>query len=229
MPIFYFTLKIKLFYKHKLNMKQTLISLFLLFFLSHLLYAQKKEEKLVKKSFDCYKAAILNDKGEEAVKYVDSRTIKYYSDILEHVKNADSAKLETLSTLDKVIVFSVRHRTSKEDILSFDGKDLLISAIKNGMVGKSGVVNNSIGKVNIDKNFATGEFVANGVKTPFVFNFYKENKQWKFDLTSLFSLSNDTFKQMIEESGENENEYIFSILEMITGKKPGNEIFYPIK
>ena len=57
-----------------------------------LTYGQKSEEKLVKKSFDNYKTSILNDKGEKAVKYIDSRTIKYYSEILELVKTADSVK-----------------------------------------------------------------------------------------------------------------------------------------
>jgi hypothetical protein len=193
-----------------------------------LAYGQKSEEKLVKKSFDNYKTAILNDKGDEAVKYVDSRTIKYYSDILQLVKTADSTKIETLSILDKLMVFSIRDRTSKEDILSFDGKSLFVYAIKSGMVGKNSVANNSIGDVMIDNDFAKGQLIANGQKAPFDFHFYKEDGQWKIDLTSLFPVSTMAFKKMAEESGQNENVYLFSLLEMITGKKPGNETWKPI-
>ena len=191
-------------------------------------YGQKSEEKLVKKSFDNYKTAILNNKGDEAVKYVDSRTIKYYSDILELVKTADSTKVETISILDKLMVFSIRHRTSKEDILSFDGKSLLVYAIKSGMVGKNSVANNSIGDVTIDNDFARGQFIANGQKAPFYFHFYNEDGQWKIDLTSLFPVSTMAFKKMADDSGQNQNEYLFSLLEMITGKKPGTEIWKPI-
>jgi hypothetical protein len=193
-----------------------------------LTYGQKSEEKLVKKSFDNYKSAILNDKGEEAVNYVDSKTIKYYSDILELVKTADSAKVETLSILDKLMVFTIRHKTSKNDILSFDGKSLLVYAIKSGMDGKNSVANNSIGEVIIESDFAKGQIIVNGQKAPFYFHFYKEEGQWKIDLTSLFPVSAMAFKKMADESGENQNDYLFSLLEMITGKKPGTEIWQPI-
>ncbi|MFY7734196.1 MAG: hypothetical protein ACOVSR_11990, partial [Bacteroidia bacterium] len=91
-----------------------------LLFTAQLMYGQKREEKLVIKAFENYKSAILNDKGEEAVKHVDSRTIKYYTDVLALVISADSAKVDSLSILDKLMVFSIRHRTTKNDILSFD-------------------------------------------------------------------------------------------------------------
>lgn len=196
--------------------------------LGNIAYGQKSEEKLVKKSFDKYKSAILNDKGEEAVKFVDSRTIKYYSDILELVKNADSAKVETISILDKLIVFSIRHRTAKEDVLNFDGESLLVYAINSGMVGKNSVANNSIGEVKIEGNYAKGQFISNGQKAPFYFDFYKEDKQWKIDLTSLFPISTKAFKKMADDSGQNQNDYLFSLLEMITGNKPDIEIWKPI-
>jgi hypothetical protein len=193
------------------------------------LFAQKGEEEFVRKAFDNYKSAILNDKGEEAVRFVDSKTIKYYNDILDLVRNADSSKVETLSILDKLMVFSIRHRTSKEDILSFDGKTLLIYAIKSGMVGKNSVANNTIGEVTIDGNFAKGQFVVKEQKAPFFLHFYKEDQQWKMDLTSLFTISTSAFKKMADDSGQNENEYLFDLLETITGKKPGPGIWQPIQ
>lgn len=193
-----------------------------------LAFAQKSEEKLVKKAFDSYKTSILNDKGEEAVKYVDSRTVKYYGDILELVKSADSAKIETLSILDKLMVFTIRHRTSKEDIRSFNGEKLLVYAIKSGMVGKNSVANNSIGDVTVDGSFAKGQLIANGQAAPFYFNFYKEEQQWKVDLTALFPVSTNAFKKVAAESGQPENEFLFTILESLTGRKPGKEIWQTV-
>jgi len=40
-----------------------------------LLSAQTPDQNAVKQSFGEYKSAILNDNGEEAVRYVDSKTI----------------------------------------------------------------------------------------------------------------------------------------------------------
>lgn len=48
-----------------MKQKITLLTLFLT--LSITVFAQKSEEKLVRKAFDNYKTFILNDKGEEAV------------------------------------------------------------------------------------------------------------------------------------------------------------------
>ena len=210
-------------------MKKTITSVVLFFTLIVFVFAQNAEDQLVRKSFDNYKASILNDKGDEAIKYVDSRTIKYYGDILELVKNADSTKVESLSILDKLMVFSVRHRTSKNDILSFDGEALLVYAIKSGMVGKNSVANNSIGEVMIDGNFAKGRFIAKGQQTPFYFHFYKEQETWRVDLTSIFSISTISIQKMADDSGKNVDDFLFSLLEMVTGRKPGKEIWQPVK
>jgi len=204
----------------------------ILFFLIIILSScsgQKKEAKLVRESFDNYKYAILNDKGEEAVKYVDSRTISYYSEMLNNTKNGDSLILNSLGLVDKFMVLAIRHRTPKEKILSFNGEDLLVYAVKEGMVGKNSVANNAIGDVEIDGDFAKGQLVSNVEEYPFYFHFYKENGAWKIDLTSSLSFGTLAFKKMIEESGVEENEYLFILLEMLNGKKPGNEIWQPIK
>jgi hypothetical protein len=209
------------------NLKKTFTALILFFAFAVSAYGQSDEE-LVREAFENYKSSILNNNGNEAVKYVDSRTIEYYSHILDLVKNADSAKVESLPFLDRLLVLSIRHRTSKENILSLDGKGLLILAIENGMVGKSSVENNSIGKVTIDDSFARGQFVFNGQEEQIYFDFYKEDGQWKLDLTSLFPLSAQVLEQLIYEDGQDENEFLFTFLEMVTGKKPGAEIWQPV-
>jgi hypothetical protein len=186
---------------------------------------QRTEHRLVKQAFENYKSAILNDKGEEAVKYVDSRTIKYYDDIVYLVKNADSTKVNSLSIMEKLMIFSVRHRASRKDIILFDGKGLLVYAIKSGMVGKNSVANNAIGEVTMDNDFAKGQFIANGQKAPFYFHFYKESGQWKIDLTSIFSVSNTAIEKLVQDSGQGENEFLFSLLEKMTGRRPGPEIW----
>lgn len=208
--------------------KIKILSVLFFLFTVHVSYGQKSEEELVRSSFDKYKSAILNDKGDEAVNYVDSRTIKYYTQILELVKTADSSEINKLSVLDKLMVLSIRHRISKRNILSFDGRALLVYAIKTGMVGKNSVLTNSIGEVVIDGTFAKGQFLTNGVKTPFYFHFYKEEGEWKMDLTSLFQISATAFKKIVDESGKTENDYLIYLLEMMTSKKPGPEIWLPI-
>lgn len=193
------------------------------------MYAQDDEEKVVRDAFDGYKSNILNDKGKEAAKYVDSRTIAYYNDIAQKCRTADSASVRALNIMDKLMVFSIRHRAEASDIKSFDGTGLLVYAINSGMVGKSSVVNNSIGEVTIEKDFAKGQLVVSGTETPIYFHFYQEGGDWKVDLTSIFEMSTMAFDQMVKGSGQDENEFLFSVLEQLTGRAPDNGIWHPVK
>lgn len=192
-------------------------------------FGQKNEEKVIQQTFQNYKTAILAGHGEDAVQYLDSHSIKYYEDIIQHVRNSDSATVENLSILDKLIVFSIRHRAERKDILSFDGKSLLVYAIKSGMVGKNSVANNSVGDISVIGNTAKGQLIVNGTPTPMYFEFNKEQNIWKIDLTSLFEVSTAAFKTMADDSGESESNYIFMLLEMMTGKMPTAEIWRPVR
>ena len=195
--------------------------------LTNFTYGQEKEQ-FIRRAFNNYKSAILTGKGEEAIKFVDSRTTKYYVNILGIVKTADSLKITSLPLIDKMTVLFTRHTATKEEILSMNGNDLFIYSVKKGMVGESSIDNIEIGDVVVDGNFAIGQLVSNGQKTSIHFLFYKEDGQWKFDLTSMFSITNMAIKKMIQDSGENENDFWLSVLEMLTGSKPKKEIWQPI-
>lgn len=209
---------------------QSILMLWILCFVfPAVIYAQKAEEKRVKATFENYKTAILNNKGEEAAQHVDSRTLQYYADILELVKTADSLKVASLTLLDRLMVLSVRHRTPREQILSYDGRQLFIYAVQEGMVGKESVQRNAVGEVNVDDSFAKGRFISNGNETPFFFHFYKEDKKWRLDLTSLFPLSEAAFHQMVKESEMSENEFILLILSLVSNETPQSDLWQPIK
>jgi len=84
------------------------------------------------------------------------------------------------------MVLIVRHRVSKENILKFDGKALMIYTINNRMIDKSRVMGLTIGGLTVENNFAKGQIIANRIESPFFLHFFKENGQWKYDLTSSF-------------------------------------------
>jgi len=207
----------------------TRITFLILLLVPMLTIAQQTEEQNVKKTFEDYKSAILNDKGEQAVEQVDTKTIAYYGDILEKVKTADSLQIDKFSLMDKLMILVIRHRISKEEIMTTNGKQLLVTAIKMGMVGKSSVINNEVGAVKVNGNFASGELLVRGQKTPLAFEFHKENGAWKLDLTAIFPAGEAAFRQMVKQSGEPENEYLLSLIELTTGKEPGQEVWVPVQ
>ncbi len=208
-------------------MKRILSILFIAFFTANC-YSQNEEKKQIENCFRTYKDAILTNQGKIAVNSVDDKTIKYYTEILEKIKKTDSITLDGLGIIDKFSVLTFKHRASKKEILSFDGKDLFEFAIEKGMVGKNSVKNTSIGEISIDGNFARGQLISNGQETSSYFTFYKENNNWKINITSMLSAGVKAFNLMIKDSGKTENDFIIDILEIVTGKKPGNEIWHPL-
>lgn len=206
------------------------IIIFLIATMALVTIAKNDDQKLVQKAFELYKAALHDENGEEAIKYLDKTTLDYYTTILELSKNADSLTVEKQTILDKLMIFSVRHRVPKEELLKFDGRSFLVYSIKTGMIGKSSIANASIGKVQVKKGItAEGQFLVYGEKTPFKFLFNKEDGVWKIDITSLFPVSNKQFQKMADESGKGLNEYLFSLLEMLTNKKPDNGIWEKVR
>ncbi|MEM7373153.1 MAG: hypothetical protein AAF587_31305 [Bacteroidota bacterium] len=193
-------------------------------------FGQEEGEDVIRNTFEQYKTAILNDRGEEAFQYVDSRTHAYYNKMAEVSRQADSLAVDSMDLLDKMMVLTIRHRATKEEIQSFDGKRLLIFAIKNGMIDKKSVGYQEIGAVSFEgKEMATGQLRTLGQDTPVYFDFHKEEGNWKVDLTSVFAISGAAMKKMFEESGEDENEMLDLILEMMTGTAPTSAIWHPIE
>jgi hypothetical protein len=199
-----------------------------LLFLTVTAYAQN-DTTAIRDCFMGYKVAILNDEGKEAIRYIDSRTIRYYTQMLSLTRSADSTTVAGLSFLDKLMVLSVRHRTTKAELKPMNGEDLLVYAINHGMVGKNGVVQNDLGAITIDESFATGQLIHNGQPTPLKFHFYKEQEQWKLNLTALFPMAEAAMQHMLAESGESENDYLLTLLEMTTGKKPAPSVWHPVE
>ncbi|MEL6355630.1 MAG: hypothetical protein AAFQ37_01735, partial [Bacteroidota bacterium] len=163
---------------------------------------------LIEQTFNDYKNAILNDEGEEAANYVDSRTMAYYVDILEKTRTADSIAVESLGIMDKMMVFFVRHRTEEDLLKKFDGRQLFVHAVEEGMVGKESVVNNDIGKITIDGDFAKAQVLSQGRRMPMWYHFHKEDGQWKLDLTSLFPAAEYSFHQSLKNMEQDENEFL---------------------
>lgn len=194
-----------------------------------LISVEVDHQQQVREAYSAYKAAILADQGAEAVQHVDSRTVQYYTDIQRQAVEADSLTVDGLAILDKLMVLAIRHRTPREQLLSFDGVSLFTYAVEQGMVGKNSVANLSIGTITINGDTAQGQVINNGQVTPLAYHFNKEDGRWKIDLTSIFGVSGSAFQQMVDQSEQAENDYLLMILELTTGKKPGADIWQPVK
>lgn len=183
---------------------------------------------LIKACFNGYKNAILSAQGKTGVSFVDSRTVKYYTDILQKTKTLDSAGIDKLSIMDKLTILMVRHSATKEEIIQLDGSSLLVYAIERGIVGKNNVQQLSIGEVMIRDSIAEGQIMVGEAPTSLAYNFYKENGAWKMDITSILPEGNNAMKKIVKDSGLPENEFLVMLLENVTGKEPVKDIWKPL-
>lgn len=188
---------------------------------------QDKEKELVVASFEHYKAAILKDDGREAEKYIDDKTIEYYSKLLEDVLTTDSTQLSSLGVMHKLLVLNIRGQVPKEDLVLLDGKGLLIYTINAGMTNRD-ITEANIKNITVDGNFAQGQLLKEGRITPVMFDFYKRNKEWKIDLTSIFEITNIGLNEAIEKSGMEEDKCILKMLEPFLGDSIDNKIWHPL-
>lgn len=208
-------------------MKINLLITILLF--SSTLIAQQKDTKkeAVRKAYNDYKTAALNDQGERAYSLIDQRTVDYYEQLAQRVKVIDSTALEERTLSDKLQILLIRSLATAEQIQAFDGKSLFVFSVDRGLIGKNSTSAHLIGEVIIEGNFAKGEVLNNGQPSNFYFHFYKEKEQWKFNLTALFPPTELIFKRMQRQSGLSEHEFLFSLIEAISQKRANNSLWNP--
>lgn len=182
-------------------MKRT-IAVSLVFILAIAFRPEENNEDLIRKSFEQYRTFLYNQNGEGAVSLLDRNTIRYYGDIAELARSADSLKVESLSLIDKLTVLIIRQRASREEILTFDGTSLLVYAIDKGMIEKKSLARLTIGSITIENNFAKARIVFDGIESPSFLHFCKEEGQWKYDLTSSFQVGLPALQKLAKELTE---------------------------
>ena len=206
-------------------MKRVLTIVALLF--PFLVFAQNEANE-VKKCFGFYRDAILQDRGGDAVNFVDSKTINYYNEVLQHVRNDDSVKLQHLSLFDRLMVLSVRHQLTKKELQGKNGKGLFTLSVQKGLISKASLQGTDLGEVNIDKVTARGQMLVNKQKTPVFMNFYKENNVWKMNLTSTFEQTTESIQRMLKRSKKSENEFLLVLLKSANNVEPTRNIWKPL-
>lgn len=182
----------------------------------------------IQETFNSYNTELLNNKGEEAYKFIDVQTISYYDQAIEKIKFIDSISLSKSSIFDKMQVLGARHRSSRDVLIKLDGKSYYEHTINNGQIDKSLLKNSHLENIEVFGDSAIGKFVFNENRSHNFFSFKRERNEWKIDMASLLVKNEDSFKSWIAESGLTENEYISKYLEEMTGKKPSPEIWQPL-
>lgn len=190
--------------------------------------AASSDEADIRKTFSQYREALLKKDGHAAAATVDADTLAYYAKMRELALSADAATTRKQSMIDRIMILRLRHEIGFERVNKMSGRDLFVYAVDQGWVSPSSVEKASLGTVKISGNEGHGELVMGEKPAPFNFLFKKTEQGWRFSLLPMLALGEPAMQQMAKQAGQEENAFVFTILEKISGKRVPETVWEPL-
>jgi hypothetical protein len=187
----------------------------------------QSEDGLVRRAFLSYKEAILQQQGQSAVLLVSRATLQYYARMKTLALVGQEKEVRLLSPMNKIMVLSLRHRVPVDDLRGMTPEEVFTYAVNHGWIGKNSVLDSDIGGLQVFGNDASAEYVKSGTPTPLKYRFTKEDGKWKIDLTALMPVADQAMSMLIKQKGLDEDTFITSLIESISGKKVLPSIWQP--
>jgi hypothetical protein len=177
---------------------------------------ESRDQAEIRGSFDGYYKAIHAADGEAAAAVVDNATIQYYDRMLGLALRGARQEVGRLSMLDRMMVFTIRHRVPLATAQRMTGKDLFIHGVRQGWIGKDAGKDIKLGEISISGTTAEAAIESNGQRAPFKWTFHKEGGAWKMDLTSIMPAGNRALSSLAARGGMDEDELILKSLELVS-------------
>ncbi len=185
-------------------------------------------ERGIRKCFESYMAATLNEDGEIAVDYVSVATLDYFQRIMDHVRKMSRIDVERLPMSSRYLVLAFRHRIPRDQALIYTGRDALIHAINNGWISKDGVATAELTDVHVEGRFATAGVRIKNKDNPHRYHFSEHDGIWKFDLEPMMKVMNAAVSALARESNVSENEMLILMLDAVSEKTTDDSVWQPL-
>lgn len=179
--------------------------------------------------FAAYKDAILSQQGEAAVDRLSRNTVDEFENYVGMALGAEREELEALSLINRMQVILMRHRIPLETLRELTGRSAVVYAVDRDWIGKDEVIRTELGEVSIHGDRATAEVIIGGQVAPNRFQFRREYGSWRFDLLPLLRDGNTAMKYAAQQAGMDEDEFLFLLLESVTGERVDDSIWTPLQ
>ena len=206
------------------------LALIALLFTSHVTPSAQgshSDEELIRQAFLSYKGAILQQLGQAAISLVNKATLQYYARMKAIALEGQEKEVRQLTPMNKIMVLSLRHRVPIADLRAMTPEEVFIYAVNQGWIGKNSVLDSDIGQLQVFGNDASGEYLKGGKHTPLKYRFTREDGKWKLDLTALTPMADQAMSMLIKKEGLDEDTFIISLIESVSGKKVSPSIWLP--
>lgn len=180
--------------------------------------AQEEERSAVRATFAAFRAAAGAGDGARAVELLDHATFDYYDRMADLARSAPAARVRSLGLLDRLVVLSIRHRLTPEEVAALDGRRLVEVGIRDGWLGGGATARTELGSVTVAGDVATSTAFLDGGADPHVLVFQREGEAWRFRLTSTNAAAAEALDAAARQSGLPPDAFLESLLERATGR-----------
>lgn len=191
--------------------------------------ASKEDLNGIRACYAAYEKAVETADGKAAIACVDSNTFQLYDRLRKLALMADADTVRALSAFEKLIVLRMRHEIPLETLQAMTGETMFAHGVTQEWTDKNSVKQNDLGEIEVKEDVATGVHVFRGQPTEFRAQFRKENGEWKFEIAALMdTVGKLAFEQLIQQSGQPEDQYLVYLLELVSEKPADESIWQPL-
>ncbi len=190
------------------------------------------EKQLISNVWNKYKVSLSDKNGEQAVKYVDKNTIRYYSRYVNSIKNDDSVAVAGLCLTDQILILSARQMMTEYAILNMTPQSLYSFCVQKDFLSSQQMSDTKIDKIIITGDSASGMVDFQG-KYAMPIEFRKEDAEWKINFVSMLTKSSKDvsayMEKQIHEQGMTTSQFIYSMLSQLDSKPVSTSIWNAVK
>ncbi len=178
----------------------------------------------VQAAFKMYRQALLDGDGEAAWSVIDSHTTRFYGQMLRDSLSLPARDLNRLDYIHRLTVLRLRTEFRKPQLQALTGRDVFVLAVTNGWISKSTVQSvPALQRVTVNGRYAQG-YLPVDPRVPALYFIY-EDSQWKLALWKTFEIANGAIRQMKQESGLSEKEFLLNMLRGVSKFEVSDRIF----
>ena len=189
----------------------------------------KSDAELIKATFDYYQKAVEDNNGKAAADCLDSKTLEWYTKILQMTKETNKSSLEKTNFLSKKSVLAIRQEFNKKQINELTPKSAFAFAVEKSLYDQDflkGAVFNNL-KIENDKAIVAMVKDGKAINDNFL-TFKKEGGKWKINFAALINAQDDDATGILVENIPSENARALKAIKELSGKSIKSYIWKPV-